>query len=196
LGFAYLGIKPEYMLSKRFTITAGIRFFTKKVMLDSDRDYFLWKIFEDEANTDYIKIKSISQRNYYLGVPLEVRFFPNDKDYFARFYIVAGTSLNFLLASKDEVLFSNIAMEKHTSQVLQYIGTPNALWGTLYGGVGVKIGKLDRPCGRIEVHAPVLTYGYNKSNSFTNMDVAGMGFQATFLIPFATKHKLTYTVNN
>ena len=197
-GFLYFGVKPEYLLNKHFTVTAGLRFFTNKAMLHSDRDYFLWKVREDKINTDYIKIKSISQRNYYLGVPLEIRYFPNEKDYFARFYLVAGTTFGFLLASDNEIVFSNPAMEKYTPQVMEHIGKPNSFYGTFYTGAGIKLGKLDHICGRIEMHIPTFTYVNmnNELNLFTRIDPVSFGFQATLLIPIYTEHKLTYTIDN
>jgi len=197
-GFHYLGIKPEFLLHKKVAVTTGIRFSTNKITLNSDDKYFLWRISENETSTNYIKINSISQRNYYLGVPLEVRLFTAEKDYTVRQYFVVGTTLNFWLASNNDISFSNSAMEKYTSQLSENIGKPSFFQGVFYAGVGLKIGKMNHPCGRIEAHFPVIAYGNSKTKSFTNIinNSWGFGLQATLLIPIATGKKLTYTVDN
>ena len=190
------GIKPEYMLNKRFMVSAGARFSFNKAVLNSDRDYFLWKISETETNTNYVKIKSITQKNYYVGVPLEIRFFPSGRDYPVRQYFIVGTALNFLAASNSEVAFQNIAMEKYASEVLSQIKEPNLFYGLFYVGAGLKIGKMDKPFGNIEAHFPIATYGNTESDAFTKMiGYAGFGFRATLYVPLLKEHQLIYITN-
>ena len=196
LNAFYFGIKPEYSLSKRFVITSGLRFSTYKTAIISDRDYFLWKISEDAINTNYVKIESISQRNYCIGIPLEIRFFPNEKDYIARFYVVLGTVLNFVVSSNNEVVFPNPLMEKYSSDVLSQIEKPNSFHGIAYAGLGLKIGKMEHPFGRVEVHMPSLWYGNKDSKTFMNAETVGFGLQMTVLIPVAKKYQLTYTITD
>ena len=192
----YFGVKPEYSLNKRFVFTSGLRFFTYKTAIKSDRDYFLWKISEDAINTNYVKIESISQRNYCIGIPLEIRFFPNKKDYFVRYYFVLGTTLNFVVSSNKDVVFPNPLMEKYSSDVLSQIEKPNSFYGLAYAGVGLKIGKMEHPFGRVELHMPSLWYGNKNSKNFVNIDPFGFGLQMTVLIPVAKKYQLTYTVTD
>jgi len=92
-GLFYLGFKAEYTLSKRFAASAGMRFSYKNTTLDSDKDYFLWRVSESLTGTNYVKIKSITQRNYYIGVPMEIRFFPSEKDRLMRHYLIFGNSI-------------------------------------------------------------------------------------------------------
>jgi hypothetical protein len=196
-SFFYFGLKPEYMLSKRFTASVGVRFSFYTVTLHSDKDYFLWKISETETNTNYIKIKTISQRNYYLGVPLEIKYFPREKDYAVRQYFIVGTSLNFLVTSINKVVFPNPAMEKYSSEIMSQIGDPRFFQGIFYAGAGLKLGKMNNPFGYIEAHFPVVMYGNNKSKSLATTQTApGFEFQATLQIPFFKEHQLTYTVND
>ena len=193
--FFYFGLKPEYQLNDRIAVAAGLRFSFNKIILDSDRDYFLWKISETETSTNYVKINDISQKNYYIGVPIEAKVFTNPHDYFVRHYFIMGTVFNFLLSSSNDVSFQNAGMNKYTSDVSAQIGKPNGFCGQLYAGCGLKIGKTNHPFGNIEFHFPIYIYGKDKSNSFAKMnDTFGIGIQTTLQIPIFREHKLTYTV--
>ena len=196
LSYFYFGVKPEYSLNKRFSITAGVRFFTYKTAMRSDMEYFLWKISEDATTSNYVKIKEISQKNYCIGIPLEIRFFPNEKDYMVRCYFVLGTALNFTVASNQELTLVNSHMEKYASDILSQIGKSNSFYGLAYAGVGLKIGKMGHPFGRIELHFPSLAYGRSDSKNFMTIDPLGFGLQTTLLIPIAKKHQLTYTITD
>ena len=193
----YGGLKIECSLSKRFAITAGLRFSYNKMLYQSDSDYFLWKISEDELRTNYLKIKNISQKNYYVGVPLSVRFFPSENDYFVRQYFVAGTIFDFSVSTMQDVSFSKESMRKYKSQILEQLGYPAIFHGQFFAGVGLKIGKMKYPVGNIEIHFPVIMFGGN-GNSLINMSGGAIGFevQTTLQIPVFKKNQLIYTVSN
>jgi len=187
-GF-YFGIKPEYMFHKRLAVAVGLRFSFNKIRLNSDRDYFLWKISEDEINTNCVKIKDIIQSYYYIGIPVEIRFFPREKDHFVRQYFIGGMAFNFLAASTKEVSFQNSKMEKYTSDVLSQIEKPGKFQYSLYAGVGLKIGKMSHPFGNIEFLFPVIAYGGPyKPSAF------GFGIRTILQIPVFHRHQLTYKV--
>ena len=192
----YVGLKPEYQINDRIAVAAGLRFSCGKITLDSDRDYFLWKVSEDETNTNYVKINDISQKNYYIGVPIEAKVFTNPKDFFVRHYFICGTVFNFLVSSTNDVSFQNAAMKKYASDVSAQIGKQNGFYGHFFAGCGLKIGRTNHPFGNIEFHLPLyMFYGSDKSNSFVKMfDTFGIGIQTTLQIPIFRKHKLTYTV--
>ena len=195
----YLGLKPEYVISKRFTVSTGVRFSFNKTVYDSDRDYFLWKVSEsaDGNNANYLKIKEITQSSYCLGIPLEIRFFLREKDYPVRQYLIFGAAFNFLVASNEKVSFQNSAMNKYTSDVLNQIDRSIGAYKSFYAGVGFKIGKTNHPFGNIEIHAPVITFVGDRPNSLIRTDrgtLYGMGFQTTLQIPLFKKYQLTYTV--
>ena len=196
--FSYsFGLKAEYSLNKRIAIASGVRYNFFKAVLNSDRDYFLWKVSETETSANYITIKNISQKNYYIGIPLELKLFPREKDYFVRQYFIFGTLFNFLVVSNSEVAFQNQKMEKYSSEVMKNIGNPNRFQTVVYAGVGLKIGKLKYPVGNIEFHFPVLTFGKNNPNSFTKTaGSVGFGIRTTFQIPVIKKHQIIYTVED
>ena len=190
------GAKLEYVLHKRIAVASGLRFSFYKATLNSDRDCFLWKVSETEISSNYIKINNISQTNYYLGIPLEIRFFLSEKDYAVRTYFIVGTSFNFLAASENKIAFHNPEMEKYSSGVLEYIGNPSSFYCSLYGGFGLKFGKANYPFGNLEFFFPMLNFEKYNTNAFTEFDLLGFGIRTTLNIPVARKHKLTYTVTD
>jgi hypothetical protein len=193
-GFFSFGIKAEYTLSKRFVMATGVRFSFFEAKLVSDRNYFLWKISETETGMNCAKINSISQKNYYIGIPLEIKFFPRERDYFGRQYFIFGTTFNFLVASNHAVTFINEKMNKYTSNVLEQIGTPTFFHANIYWGVGLKLGKPKYPFGTIEALFPMFTIERPQEGSFVRMGIVGFGFKTTLLIPTIRKHQLIYTV--
>jgi len=195
-GSYTFGLRVEYVLKKRLAIASGLRFSFYNANLSSDRDYFLWRVTEDETITNYVKIKNIHQRNYYLGVPIEIKFFPREKDYFVRHYFIFGTSFNFLVASEKNIEFHNKMMEKYSPMVEKHVGKPSFFNGTVYAGIGLKIGKSSYPFGNIDFFFPVLTFHQHNNNSFTTIYPFGFGVRTTFHIPLHKKHQLTYTVQD
>jgi hypothetical protein len=193
----YLGLKPEYTISKRFAVAAGLRFSFNPDELNSDKDYFLWKTKEDGLNTNFVKIRNISQKNIFVGVPLELKFFPREKDYFVRHYFILGSALNFLINSKTRILYENSEMGKYNSLISEQIGKPNSFQGYLYVGFGLKIGQTNHPLGNIEIHFPVYMFDNEKLSSFSGArETVAIGLQTTFQIPLCKGNKLKYKVDN
>jgi hypothetical protein len=197
--FFYIGVKPEYLIHRRVAVAMGIRFSFNQIVYDSDKEYFLWKLREsgDGLNTSYLRIKDITQRNYYVGIPMEIKIFPREMDYFVRHYFILGAVFNFLVASTNDVSFKNPAMNKYTSEVSNQIDGLSTFHGNLYGGFGLKIGRTNHPFGNIEFHFPVVMLASDKPNSLLKTDGAfGFGFQTSLQIPLFKNHQLTYTVIN
>ena len=195
--FTHFGVKPEFRLSKynRFTGAMGIRYSMSISTLNSDGSYFFWKINETETSANYVRIKSITKKNHYIGIPLEIRFFPRKKESFVRHYFVFGKSFNFLIASENDISFVDIEMGKYTSNVKEYLEKPRLFQGNISAGVGLKIGKTNRPHIRVEFYLPAVAYGKGKINSFSKSSVlAGMGMFASLQIPILySKEQSTIT---
>jgi len=193
--FYDVGVKPEYSINKRIAVAAGVRFYFNDVTLDSDRDYFLWRVSRQGTSTDYVKVRNVSQKNYYFGIPLEVKIFPREQDFFVRHYFIVGAAFNFLVSSSNGVSFQNPAMKKYTSAVLGQIAKPNTFLGYLYGGFGLKIGRTNYPFGNMEIHFPVYMWGKNRSDSFARVeDSLGIGIQTSLQIPIFRSNRLTYKI--
>lgn len=90
----YLSFTPEYYLTDKFSLGAGLRVTENFSKYESNYDYFYYKAKEDGYNTYYYRIKSVEQRNLYVGIPLEFRFTIRG-DGRPSPYIRAGASFNF-----------------------------------------------------------------------------------------------------
>lgn len=198
----HIGLKLEYMLNARFAVSAGARFSENNIRLKSDndyvlfnRDYFLWKVSEEGLNTDYVSIQNILQTNYYVGIPLEIKFFPRKKDYFVRHFFTLGTALNFLVNSSNDVEFQYPRMGKYLSVIQKQIGEPAIFQGLFYAGFGLKIGSTRHAFGEIEFQFPICSFADNKVNSLIQAST-GFGIRAAFYLPVLTKHLLTYDIKN
>jgi len=180
----YFGVKPEYTINKRFAVAAGLRLSISKSTLYSDRDYYLWKISETGINTHYVSIESIDQNNFFIGVPMEIRYFTRSRDSFVRHYFVFGASLMFLMASTNNVSFIFPDMNKYRNEINAQLDKPDFFQGYIHIGTGLKIGKSSRPHAYAEFFVPIMVGG-GKMNSFTQTyGAAGFGINVTLRIPF------------
>ena len=187
----YFGVKPEFFIFRnRLGIASGLRFTMASSDLVSDRDDFLWKINEDGLKTEYVRIKDILHRSYLLGVPLEIKVFPNNRELPFQHYFKIGASFNYRIYHNNQVNFTNKAMEKYDDLVHSQLPDGNAFSAFLFGAIGFKIGKYKEgrwiPWGNIEFQFPhfLLT---NKSFVFAeninDIGFPGVGIQLSFQIP-------------
>jgi len=188
----YIGVKPEYSLSNRFAVAAGLRFSFNKSNLNSDQNYFLWKISAENQTTNYVRVHEINQNNFYAGIPLEIKFFPGMNDMIVRQYFKAGMLFNFLAASHNSASFIDENMEKYASKICSQTGKPSFQSGYLYLGIGLKFGRMNHPFGSVEIQVPICVFKDKKLSSFIKEPDAGFGLQTTFYIPTGKK-KLSYT---
>ena len=189
LNVNYLGIKPEMSFAKnRIGIATGIRLSKYSTNLGSDREYYLWKIHQDEINTEYIKIRYVTQNSYYLGIPLEAKFYPNKRELPVQFYLKTGAVFNYRIYTSNKIKFQNKSTESYTEtindQVNQNLKDFNSY---MFVGLGLKIGRHHTnyrkyiPHMNIEIHALNIMFT-DKASSFIRTN-AGLGFQLTTQIP-------------
>ena len=188
----FIGFKPEYSLSHRFAVAAGLRFSFNRSNLNSDQNYFLWKISEENQTTNYVRVHEINQNNFYAGIPLEIKFFPGQSDFPVRQYFKAGMLFNFLAASHNSVSFIDDNMAKYADKISSMMGKPSFQSGYLYLGIGLKLGRMNHPFGSIEIQVPICVFKDKSLSSFIKEPDAGFGVQTTFYIPTGKK-KLSYT---
>ena len=185
----YLGIKPEFFFCKnRMGVATGLRLSRYSTTLDSDRNYFLWLLYQDDVNSEYVKIREITQNSYFLGIPLEYRYFVNRRELPVNFYFKAGSIFNYRLQTKNKVEFQNKSMNINTdavdNQVNYSIPDFNAY---MFVGFGFKVGGFNTGGGKkfpyinLEVHALNIMLT-DKVSSFMRSN-AGIGFQFSAQIP-------------
>ena len=189
LNITYFGIKPEMSFAKnRIGVATGIRISRYSTNTDSDKDYFLWKIHQDEINTEYIKIREITQNSYYLGIPLEAKFYTNKRELPAQFYLKTGVVFNYRIHINNKIEFQNKSSKANSEtindQVNQNLKDFNSY---MFVGCGLKIGRYHtnhkRHFPHMNLEAHVLNIMFtDKASSFIRTN-AGLGVQLSVQIP-------------
>lgn len=188
---SFVGLKPEFFLKNdKFGLAAGLRYTRTNVSIgknqywSSTTNFFYLLYRQDGINTEYLKVKEISQASDCIGIPLEIRYFAYKPRLF-RLYFKLGAEVNFRLKTKTDVLFYDNSMEPYQNDVAKIVGKPESFSSSLYGAVGLRIGKGSKPSVSIELCAPVVTL--NSESSAMVSPIAGGGFQINVQVPYKSK---------
>jgi hypothetical protein len=189
----YIGLRFEYrVINNLFGLSGGLRYsrmaasIGRDSYLSSDPDYFYVNYNQSELNTEYAKVREINQKGDYLGIPLEVRLYPQ-KEHKIKLYYKAGVSFNIKVHSKSDISFFNESMEQYQAEVIKVIEKPSPNFTTFHIGLGLKIGKSDKPGISIETYTP-LGVRFPKG-SYLVKPLAGSGIQLLLSIPIKTKEQ-------
>jgi len=180
----YLGVKPEFSITNSISIAAGLRFLGSNSTLDSDKNYFLWKVSENDLTTHYARVKSVKQNNFYVGIPVEMTVYTYKRDIIVRHFFRGGVNFNFLLASGTTPRFEDAAMNKYAKKVINDVEKKDFFTSGAFVGTGLKIGRMNRTFGTVEIRIPFVSKGFS---SFVESST-GCEFQATIYIPFGKKN--------
>lgn len=195
IPYYYLGVKPEISLNTSISVAAGLRFTGSHSVLDSDRNYFLWKISENNLTTEYVRIKSVKQNNLYVSVPLEMTVFTYKRDIMVRHFFKAGVNFNFLLASKATPYFENEEMNKYADKIKNEMKKNANFMPTAFVGMGLKFGRMSRLFGTVEIKVPVVLRENTSFSSFVKSS-AGFEFQTTIYFPLGKEKVYTKKMTN
>lgn len=179
----YVGIKPEYQLADRLSLTSGVRLSFTDDKLAKVGGFFVWELPGNVNNTNYVRIEEIQQTVYNLGIPLELRFYPRRRDHFVRQYFVVGAMFNFVAFTHTKVKFTNLIMAKHEQEIKEQLNKPDNFSSYCYLGMGLKIGKMHRPFGNLEVHFPMFSFSQSKLTSFSEYRGHIIGINTSLKIP-------------
>lgn len=189
----YIGFKYEYrLMNNLFGLSSGIRYsrmvtsIGRDSYLSSDPNYFYVNYNQSELTTEYAKVLEIIQKGDYLGVPLEVRLYPK-KYHFLKFYYKAGCSFNFKIHSKSDISFFNESMEQYQADVIKVVEKASPNYTTFHFGVGLKIGKSEKPGISIETYTPI-GIRFPKGTYFVD-PLAGSGIQLSLNVPLNSKEQ-------
>ena len=181
----YGGVNYEtYFNNDRLGFSAGLRFsqFTSEISAGWNQNYLVWLFRQDETYTDFLTIRSITQNNNYLGVPLSLRYIlPRKRDSFFTQYFKLGTAINYCLSTNNSILFFDASMSRHEDAVSEQIGKPNPLNALIYPAYGFKFGRMKNVWVNLEFIFPGFIIG-NNAHPFVKTNV-GMGIQLAVQIP-------------
>jgi hypothetical protein len=178
----YLGVKPEIFLFKnRLGISSGVRFSLSSSTFDAEGSYFLWLLRQKDVRTDYVRISSLAQRSYFIGVPLEIRFFPAPRERYRQYYLKLGASLNYQVLTHCDTQFRDPAMQVHTEIIEDQFSRLSIFNSYFYPAIGFKIGNPSSCWMNVEVHFPGFLID-PQAASFLKTGI-GLGFQFSIQIP-------------
>jgi hypothetical protein len=149
---SFAGIKSEvFSFNKKFGLSGGIRFSYMNSSIGKDQDFFYWLYQVEGVNTEYLKIKEIDQTTSYLGIPIELRYFPW-KPHFFRLFLKVGADLNCRLQSKTDVVFYDDAMNIYQDDVKSFIEQPKSFSSSVSAGGGFRLGGESKPSVSFELN--------------------------------------------
>ena len=161
LHMEYLGVKLEYRLLNDLLGAAGGLRYTRMISSIgrtaywSDTPDFFYVLYkQDGLTTEYAKVREIVQKTDYLGIPLELRIYPN-KDWAINVYYKLGATFNVRIRNKKEVVFYSDAMKPYSDEISRVTEDPGTFHASLYLGAGLKIGKLAKPGANFEISFPI-----------------------------------------
>ncbi|MDR2449990.1 MAG: hypothetical protein LBD52_08550 [Prevotellaceae bacterium] len=178
----HLGFKPEYFfLRNRFGISAGLRVSRFSSAFESGNSYpVMWLLRQEDIHTEYVRIRSITQNSYYVGIPLEIRFFPNRREFRFQHYLKLGVALNCHVHTKYKTVFYDEHMHIHAGTVEAQLGKPYSFNSYIYPAIGFKIGRSPSPWVNLEIYCSALitprTISFMKNG-------AGVGCQFSVQLP-------------
>lgn len=185
---SFAGIKSEFFSANdKFGFAGGVRYtltvgsIGKRNYWANNTNYFYLLFRQDGINTEYLKVKDIIQSSDCIGIPLEVRFFPYKPRWF-RLYFKLGAEINFRLQTNTDVVFYDNLMEGYQKEVAEIVGQPESFSSSIYGAVGIRIGRKLRPALNLEIAVPVV-FLTSESSAMVN-PVAGGGFQLNVQLPY------------
>jgi hypothetical protein len=190
----FAGVKSEiFSLNDRFGLQGGIRYsqisnsIGKDEYWGSSTNYFYWLFRQDGTETEFLKIKEISQKSGYLGVPVELRYFVSKRPHVFQLYGKLGAVLDFRVNSHTNVLFKDPAMEIYEKNISDQVKQPGAVSFAMYVGSGFKIGTDQKPSVSLEACFPYFILTSHTSGML--QPLFGGGFQLTFQVPIKSSVK-------
>lgn len=181
-----LGLRWEYFNVKLKTgISTGLRYTGYICEISgfssSNSDFFYLRYSMLNSDTKFARVKSISETNNFISIPLELRTIPIQYKGLGLFVKVGAEFSKFNLKKSTNIDFQDESMEIHQDIILNDISAAtNKLYSTLYGSIGLKLGQENKPNYIFEVFLP--SFFLTRNNfTLTNVDhFEGFKFSVQF----------------
>lgn len=158
----FVSLKAEYRSwYDKLWLSAGINYSSFHSLMgksgnsENQTDYFYIMLSQSQNESYYYRIKEIQETNHYIGVPIDIRYSPFLPRFF-RLYFKLGFDFNFKIATKQSVDFYKGEMNKHEGAILDLFDQPNSFYAISTLGIGIQLGKQNKPNLRIEADFPSL----------------------------------------
>ncbi|MCB0804801.1 MAG: hypothetical protein KDC05_03330 [Bacteroidales bacterium] len=187
------GAKMEtYASNGKFAFGGGLRFtlltslLGKENRYDDNNDFFYLLLREEGPDTDYLKVKNVSQHTGFIGIPFSVKYIPYFEDFFG-FFLKASTGFHLKIFNHQSADFTNSHMEKYEDNVVNMFEEPGNFYSEFGLGAGMLFGKPDKINLSLDANVPVFAFGAAMEGLFDS--TLGVGIQINLLIPINTTHE-------
>jgi|WetSurMetagenome_2_1015567.scaffolds.fasta_scaffold00134_4 hypothetical protein len=177
----YAGLKMEKPITNRLSISSGLRYTRTRAVLKPENGNTMYLLLSSEGSTtEYLRASSINENSDYLGIPFEGRFYTSAY-HFVRFYLKAGAVLNYRIKSDYHIDFTDSSMSQYETRLTTKLGEPDSFNAVIFGGGGIRLGRLNGPSMNIEALYPSFVLTPNSSRLTT--PIAGGGVMITLQFP-------------
>ena len=182
-----LGLRWEYFNpGLKAGISTGLRYTSYRSEISGftsgNADFYYLRYSMIDSDTKFARVKSLTEVNNFISIPLEIRYIPIHHKGFALF-AKAGVEFGGLnLYKNTDIDFQNDAMEANQEAILAGIGeATNRFYSTLYASTGIKIGHEGKTNLILEVFLPSL---FLTRNNFVLTEVEYFeGFKLSLQMP-------------
>jgi hypothetical protein len=177
----YTGLKIEKPVTDRLAFSSGLRYTRTRAALRPENGNTLYLLLSSEGSTtEYLRASSINENSDYLGIPFEGRFYTSGY-HFVRFYLKAGAVLNYRINTDYHIDFTDNSMSQYETRMTAELGEPDTFNAVIYGGGGLRLGRLNGLSMNIEALCPSFVLTPNSSRLTT--PIAGGGVMITLQFP-------------
>jgi hypothetical protein len=192
----FTGVKFEvFSFDDRLSFQTGLRYLQYTASIGkagyyrNSSNYFYWQAAEFKTYTEYFRLKGITQKSSYLGIPVEVRFFVSKRPKLIAFYAKIGADIFHILSTKADVIFDDERMSIYSKLVVNELKEPSSINGSIYGAGGFRIGRELKPSVSVELNVAMATLNpgangiikHKPNNEIPNIG-AGVQFNLQFPI--------------
>lgn len=190
-GFTF-GLRWEYFYTKyKVGFSTGLRYTSYNSEISgytaSNADFFYLRYSTMNSDTKFARLKSITEFNNYISIPVEVMYVPFNYKILSLF-VKGGADFSILNIEKDtDIIFQDNAMEVNQDLILSSISeASNKFHSTLYATIGLSLGKVGRANYMFELFLPSL---FLSNNNFTLTKVNTFdGFKLSVKIPIKNRN--------
>jgi hypothetical protein len=186
----FAGVKYEYrIVENSIALCPGLRYSRVESEIgrngySQDDEFFYVRYSTSGQSSEFARVRSITQSADFLGIPLEVRFYPQRERRINIFYKMGG-SFNVKLHSSNDIDFYNSYMNRYRSEAIGVVEESFPWYTTLYFGAGIKTFSIRGVGISVECDAP-LGLILPKGEYFVN-PVMGGSFQVVCSVPLTRK---------
>lgn len=187
-GF-HAALRWEFLhTGKKIGFSTGIRYQTFNTTITGytakNADFFYLRYSSEGVDTKFARVKSITEANRYIGIPLEIRYAPcHFKN--TLYYLKVGIEpYAYMIDHTTDIAFQDTEMEKHKEEVVAGFSTPvHEFTSTFYSALGISFNNEKYHGVTIEFILPSFflakdVFSLTENHLFT-------GFRASYYLPIS-----------